>query len=504
MNVRRRCSVSAVALLSLILSILVAAPPSPAHADPGSLTLTWKFGGYDDGPNCMISASVASQVSNGRVRVNGRFYGCDGGTEYGVGDGDLTVIGWGPTEGPNARPYNKAVGGSVGTGWCPDTCANVADVPFAGPGTYCGMVTYGDTGYLIRNLRDPNLQPCRYVSGQPPVFPSDQIPPPPAPPVDPPPVTQPPEPIPCPQISSISAVPDGTVLQTCDTGRVYKVVGGAPLWMTSCASGMCPGTPLKVTQAIVDAGRPYPRDAATARDEGGNIFKFVGGAPVHLSSCTVGCGNPLSVPAGTLQLVHPANHLRQRPIDAATARDEAGHVFKFVGGAPVHLSSCSVGCGNPVPVNGWSVANLDHMNPQPSDGSTAKDEAGNVFKFVGGAPVHLSSCSVGCGSPVPITAWSVVYYEHMNPRPSDGSTAKDESGNIFKFVGGAPIHLSDCNVGCGNPVLINGWSVATLEHMNPQPSDGSTAKDESGNIFKFVGGAPIHLSDCNVGCGNPV
>ncbi|MEW9548350.1 hypothetical protein, partial [Nonomuraea sp. NPDC050783] len=62
----------------------------------------------------------------------------------------------------------------------------------------------------------------------------------------------------------------------------------------------------------------------------------------------------------------------------------------------------------------------------------------------------------------PINGWSVATLEHMNPQPSDGSTAKDESGNIFKFVGGAPIHLSDCNVGCGNPVPINGWSVATL------------------------------------------
>ncbi|WP_066360073.1 hypothetical protein [Herbidospora mongoliensis] len=503
MNLVRRCSFSVVALLALFLSILVS---TPAQADPANLLFSWKFGGYPDGPNCSISSYVASTVTSGRVRVSGAFQGCDESGVYGNGDGDLTVTGWGPLEGPNARPFNRRVGGSVGTGWCPGPCSNVADVPWAGPGTYCGMTTYGDTGYLIRNGSDPSLRPCRYVSGEPPVFPPNEIPPAPTDPVQPPPVPQPDPsvPIPCPQISSISAVPDGTVLQTCDTGRVYKVVGGAPLWMTSCPSGFCPGTPVKVTQAIVDAGRAYPRDAATARDEAGNIFKFVGGAPVHLSSCTVGCGSPISVPAGTLQLVHPANHMRQRPVDAATARDEAGHVFKFVGGAPIHLSSCSVGCGNPVPINGWSVANLDHMDPRPADGSTASDEAGNIFKFVGGAPIHLSNCSVGCGNPVPITAWSIVYYEHMNPRPADGSTAKDESGNIFKFVGGAPIHLSSCSVGCGNPVPINGWSVATLEHMNPQPADGSTAKDESGNIFKFVGGAPILLSNCSVGCGNPV
>ncbi|MEH1124877.1 scabin-related ADP-ribosyltransferase [Micromonospora sp. CPCC 206061] len=472
--------------------VTVAATPEQASADPGASTLTWKWGGEPDGPDCTISASIGSVVTAGKVHLSGRFHGCAGDPDLGRGDGVLSVTGT-----VDGRDY----GGS--TPWCPETCSYVAELPFTGAGTYCGLVFYFDFGYVLQNGHDPSIRPCRYISGVAPVFPPEQIPPPPVGVPQPPPPPNP-QPAPCPQVSSLSVVPDGMVLQTCDTGRMYKMVGGAPLWLTTCDGGMCPGTPIKVTQAIVDAGLPFPRDAATATDEGGNIFKFVGGAPIHLSSCTVGCGTPIRVPAGTLQLVHPANHLRQRPIDAATARDEAGHVFKFVGGAPIHLSSCAVGCGRPVPVNGWSVANLDHMNAVPTDGATAKDEAGNIFKFVGGAPIHLSSCSVGCGNPVPITAWSIVHYEHMRSRPADGATAKDEAGNIFKFVGGAPIHLSNCSVGCGNPVPINGWSVATLEHMNPTPANGATAKDEAGNIFKFVGGAPIHLSNCSVGCGNPV
>ncbi|MEJ3747465.1 hypothetical protein WEI85_29780 [Actinomycetes bacterium KLBMP 9797] len=456
--------------------------------------MSWRFGG--DGATCTISASIGSQLTGGKVRLTAAFHGCDGNWEGSLSGEDLgfTVIGY------DKDDHSERYGGTI---ICIDPCGAAADIPFTGPGTYCGLVFYADLGYGRIHGHDPLLRPCRYITGQPSVFPPGEIPPPPTEPTQPPPVNPPPE-IPCPQVSSLGSVPDGAMLQTCDTGRMYKMVGGAPLWMTTCTDGMCPGTPIKVTQAIVDAGRAYPRDAATARDEAGNVFKFVGGAPVHLSSCTVGCGTPVSVPGGTLQLVHPANHLRQLPVDGATARDEAGHIFKFVGGAPIHLSSCSVGCGGPVPLNGWSVANLDHMNPVPADGATARDEAGNVFKFVGGTPIHLSSCSVGCGNPVSITAWSIVHYEHMRPRPADGATARDEAGNVFKFVGGAPIHLSSCSVGCGNPVPITGWSVATLEHMNPYPSDGATARDEAGNVFKFVGGAPIHLSSCSVGCGNPV
>ncbi|MBN6034102.1 hypothetical protein [Amycolatopsis sp. 195334CR] len=488
-----------------------AEPASPGQTrDPGSGVFEWPYKGDPSGPKCKVSGSVGGAVTaDGFVLVTGRFWGCIGGTGLpeNIGDGDFTVSGWksGDKEHRQTRSF----------GWCPtdktplgEPCMTTLKIPFTGAATYCGFAAYMDLGWMraTGSMHDPGVFPCRYVSGVPGTFPPGN---PPQPPVNPPPPTNfpppvGPPPVTCPQVSSVGGLADGTLLQTCDTGRIYKMVGGAPLWMTTCGSGMCPTAPLKVTQAIVDAGPAWPADSSTAHDEAGHTFKFVGGAPIHLANCNVGCGNPVPIPAGTLQLVDPGNHMRQRPVDGATAKDEAGNTFKYVGGAPIHLSSCAVGCGNPVPINGWSIAALDHMNPQPSDGATAKDEAGNVFKFVGGAPIRLSNCSVGCGNPVPITAWSIGALDHMNARPADWSTAKDEAGNIFKYVGGAPIHLFSCSVGCGNPVPINGWSIAALDHMNARPADSATARDEAGHIFKFVGGAPIHLASCNVGCGNPV
>ena len=303
-----------------------------------------------------------------------------------------------------------------------------------------------------------------------------------------------------PFVSSVNGLADGTVLVTSDSKRMYRMVGGAPIWLTSCANGLCPN-PRPTNQAVINAGPAVPRDSATAKDEAGNVFKFVGGAPIHLSSCSVGCGSPVPITAGSIVNY---DHMRPAPVDGATAKDEAGNVFKFVGGAPIHLSSCSVGCGNPVPITAWSVRTLDHMRSAPADGATAKDEAGNVFKFVGGAPIHLSSCSVGCGNPVPITGWSVATLEHMRPAPADGATAKDEAGNIFKFAGGAPIHLASCAVGCGDPVPITAWSIRTLEHMKPVPDDGTTVVTETGAAHVFVGGAPLRLSSCEIGCDTAI
>lgn len=83
------------------------------------------------------------------------------------------------------------------------------------------------------------------------------------------------------------------------------------------------------------------------------------------------------------------------------------------------------------------------MRATPADGATAKDEAGNVFKFAGGAPVHLSSCSVGCGNPVPITAWSIRTLDHMRPVPADGTTVTTENGSAAPAGDalGAPVPL---------------------------------------------------------------
>ncbi|MFI6532672.1 hypothetical protein ACIBHY_09500, partial [Nonomuraea sp. NPDC050547] len=168
-----------------------------------------------------------------------------------------------------------------------------------------------------------------------------------------------------------------------------------------------------------------------------------------------------------------------------------GNVFKFVGGAPIHLTTCSVGCGNPVPITAWSVRELEHMRPHPHDGATARDEAGNVFKFAGGAPIRLANCSAECGDPVPISAGSVVRLDHMLPQPKDGTTVQDETLRVFKFAGGAPLQLADCTVGCGHYVRVTAWSVDARDHMLERPVEGTllqAADAGNGTVYLMVGG----------------
>jgi hypothetical protein len=305
-------------------------------------------------------------------------------------------------------------------------------------------------------------------------------------------------------VTSVVGLADGTVLATSDTQRIYKMVGGAPIWQATCDDNICTPASRPTTQAVINAGPPVPADSATLVDQQGDVFKFVGGAPIHLSTCSVGCGSPVLVSTWSVAALE---HMRQHPADGATAIDEGGDVFKFVGGAPIHLSTCDgVGCGNPVPISTWSIATLEHMLPYPQDGSTVIDQQGDVFKFVGGAPIHLSSCVMGCGSPIPISTWSIANYDHMNYVPADNATLKTETTAVYKFAGGYPFKLSsDCSAGCGNPIGVTQWSVDTREHMRHAPADGaSIVTTEDATLYSTAGGEVDLAGSCTNGCDNSI
>ncbi|MBP2477736.1 hypothetical protein JOF53_006608 [Crossiella equi] len=161
------------------------------------------------------------------------------------------------------------------------------------------------------------------------------------------------------------------------------------------------------------------------------------------------------------------------PADGTTVRDERGAVFKFVGGAPIWLSDCVVDCGTPSHIPNWRIDQLDSMNPVPADGATMIDERHRIYKFVGGAPIQLSDCGAGCGTPVRVNDRSVDELNHMNAVPRTGATAKDQRNRVYGFVGGAPIRVDDCGAPCGTPVPLTDVSVDTRNHMNHKPVGGT-------------------------------
>lgn len=143
-------------------------------------------------------------------------------------------------------------------------------------------------------------------------------------------------------VTSVQGLADGTVLATSDSKRVYKIVGGAPVWQSTCDDGICQPQARPTTQAVIDAGPATPRNGATAVDQRGYVYVLVGGAPLWQESCAapVSCGTPVKVSNWSIDA---RDHMNRRPADGqlVQARD-AGRDFPVsvtVGGALVPFAT---------------------------------------------------------------------------------------------------------------------------------------------------------------------
>jgi surface antigen len=244
-------------------------------------------------------------------------------------------------------------------------------------------------------------------------------------------------------------------------------------------------------------------------NESNAIYRMVGGAPIRIY-------NQGALPDFNGTVTNISNdQLGRLPRYPNNENDiinvvEAGNAkYRMVGGAPVRIYNCDPlpdHCAGAINVNFQSLAELDHMNARPADGSVMSiSEAGGagIYRFVGGAPVRLYNW--GAISDMPNAAWvneqSLASLDHMNARPADGSVINIvEAGGagIYRFVGGAPIRQYNWGAIPDMPdvVTVNAESLSTLDHMNAKPADGSAVSVvEAGGsgIYEFVGGAPLRL-----------
>ncbi|AUG76854.1 hypothetical protein CFP65_1989 [Kitasatospora sp. MMS16-BH015] len=203
-------------------------------------------------------------------------------------------------------------------------------------------------------------------------------------------------------VTSLGGLPDGTQLVTNDTQRIYKIVGGAPVWQATCADGICQPASRPTTQAVIDSGQAVPRDGSSAIDQRGRIYQFVGGAPIWQDTCAA----PLS-------------------------------------------------CGSPVKVSDWSIDAFDHMNRQPSDGHLVQGWDGNtglpVAETVGGAlvpfetPQEVIDTGYGTDWRTKVTALSSKSYNAIGFVPADGTLVQGAGGAatpVAVMLGGARINVA--------------------------------------------------------------
>ncbi|MFC7532986.1 hypothetical protein [Actinoplanes sp. GCM10030250] len=192
-------------------------------------------------------------------------------------------------------------------------------------------------------------------------------------------------------MTDVRSVADGTVLATTDTKRIYKMVGGAPVWQATCDNGICEPQSRPTTQAVVNAGPATPRNGSSAVDQRGRVYLFVGGSPLWQDSCA----------------------------------------------APVT-------CGTPVKVSDWSIDARDHMNRLPADGNLVQAVSNGtdlpVAATLGGAlvtfanPQEVIETGHGINWPQKVTAISGNSYHSLGFDPAEGTLIQGVAGGVSTAV----------------------------------------------------------------------
>ncbi|MBX9420851.1 hypothetical protein [Streptomyces lateritius] len=264
-------------------------------------------------------------------------------------------------------------------------------------------------------------------------------------------------------VTDVRGLADGTLLSTTDTGRVYKMVGGAPVWQATCEDGICASTPRPTTQAVIDAGPRTPRNGSTAVDQRGRVYLFVGGAPLWQEGCE----------------------------------------------APVT-------CGTPVKVSSWSVDARDHMNQRPADGQLVQAKAGStdlpVSVTVGGAlipfatPQEVIDAGYGSDWAGRVVAISPGSYNGLGTIPADGTLVQGASGGVSTpvamILGGAAIPFASpqevIDAGYGNDWTskVRGIPSRHFHSLPPIPQDGTLIQGSLGStpVAAIMGGGRVNFA----------
>lgn len=307
------------------------------------------------------------------------------------------------------------------------------------------------------------------------------------------------------------SIADGSFVQVSGLSAIYRIVGGAPLYVStwSAVGGAQPYS--VISQAQFNALRPFPADGTFLADTSdGRVYETAGGAPLYVSA-----GDATKVPGYGAKPVWGVdhydlanlNHLRQFPTDGSLiANVDDGRVYRVAGGAPLYVSASDAtkipGWGS-IPTtatSGYEFSAYEHLRRYPADGTFVDDvDDGRVYKVAGGAPLYVSSGGANSvpgyagGVVIPMSHYEFYAYEHLRRYPADGTAiSAAQNGRVYVVAGGAPFYVDAwVNVGGARSVtVVDEWDLDNradaTAHLRTAPVAGTLVGAEpSGTHWLF-------------------
>ncbi len=210
-----------------------------------------------------------------------------------------------------------------------------------------------------------------------------------------------------PKPPAVSPPRNGDYVREAGSAAVYRLAGGAPLYVSSWTA-VGGKKPVKVlTVAQWKTLRAVPVDGTFLSGAvGGAVYRVAGGAPIYISSWAQFGSRQATTAVDAAVFSHAGlagawSHLRARPADGTfISASKTGAVYRIAGGAPIYVSSWNeFGFRAPtvaVAADVFSHAGLrgpwDHLANLPADGTFITSTTDHrTYRIAGGAPLFITS-----------------------------------------------------------------------------------------------------------------
>jgi uncharacterized protein YkwD len=214
--------------------------------------------------------------------------------------------------------------------------------------------------------------------------------------------------LPSPPVSN-APVANGQFVTDVSTGAVYRMAGGAPIYLSTWAAvGGVKRTTFISHQRLLGMPR-FPANGTFIRASGsGEVYRIAGGAPVYVASWSAVGGQKPAVDIDAAAVAHSGGtgywiHLAAVPADGTFVRvSGSGAVYRIAGGAPIYVATWA-GIGGERPAvtidtaavshSGWA-GHWSHLKWYPNSPTFIQPYgSAGVFQVINGVPTHLTSWS---------------------------------------------------------------------------------------------------------------
>ena len=195
---------------------------------------------------------------------------------------------------------------------------------------------------------------------------------------------------------------EGELVEVAGTGSVYRIVGGAPLFVHYWDDIGGPAAATRITAAQFDTLRAVPADGSVVRTDDGAVYVIAGGYPFALASPPAGHAATLVDIWDIENLGSPLSHLNATPADGTIVTGEpSGAAWIFESGA-LNPAPSTAGA---TPVSDASLTVWPAAEPPFSPGSAAAGPASTAGTAAAGTAAAGTAGAGTDASASGITGW---------------------------------------------------------------------------------------------------